>query len=42
MEYLPDIEIARRNGLRPILDIAADAGIDESLVECYGRYKAKL
>ena len=42
MEYLPDIEIARRNGLRPIHDIAADAGIDESLVECYGRYKAKL
>ena len=42
MEYLPDIEIARRNGLRPILDIAAGAGIDESLVECYGRYKAKL
>ena len=42
MEYLPDIEIARRNGLRPILDIAADAGIDDSLVECYGRYKAKL
>ena len=42
MEYLPDIEIARRNGLRPILDIAADAGIGESLVECYGRYKAKL
>ena len=42
MEYLPDIEIARRNGLRPILNIAADAGIDESLVECYGRYKAKL
>lgn len=42
MEYLPDIEIARRNGLRPILDIAADAGIDESFVECYGRYKAKL
>ena len=42
MEYLPDIEIARRNGLRPILDIAADAGIDESIVECYGRYKAKL
>ena len=42
MEYLPDIEIARRNGLKPILDIAADAGIDESLVECYGRYKAKL
>lgn len=42
MEYSPDIEIARRNGLRPILDIAADAGIDESLVECYGRYKAKL
>ncbi len=42
MEYLPDIEIARRNGLRPILDIAADAGIDESLVEFYGRYKAKL
>ncbi len=42
MEYLSDIEIARRNGLRPILDIAADAGIDESLVECYGRYKAKL
>ena len=27
---------------RPIRDIAADAGIDESLVECYGRYKAKL
>lgn len=42
MEYLPDIEIARRNGMKPILDIAAAAGIDEALVECYGRYKAKL
>ncbi len=40
--YKSDIEIAQSAKMRNILDIAKDAGIDESLVECYGKYKAKL
>ena len=37
-----DIEIARAATLRPIGEIAAAAGIDESLLEYYGPYKAKV
>lgn len=37
-----DIEIARETPLRPIKDIAAGLGIDEEMIEPYGRYIAKL
>ena len=37
-----DIEIAQATPLRPIAEIARMAGIDENLLEPYGRYKAKL
>jgi formate--tetrahydrofolate ligase len=40
--YKSDIEIAQSAVLRPIGEIAAEAGIDEKYVECYGKYKAKL
>ena len=38
----PDIEIAREIEMMPIVGIAKGLGIDESLVEQYGRYKAKI
>ena len=37
-----DIEIAQAAHLKPILDIAKGAGIDEQYVDPYGKYKAKL
>ncbi len=37
-----DIEIAQSTKMLPIQDVAARAGIDENLLEYYGRYKAKL
>ena len=42
MAFLSDIEIARQCRLRPITEIAADAGVDGEYLECYGRYKAKV
>ena len=39
---MTDIEIAQAAVLLPITEVAAKAGIDESFVECYGRYKAKI
>ncbi len=42
MAYLTDIEIAQACAMRPIGEIAKTAGIDESYVEPYGRYKAKV
>ncbi|MDO4810838.1 MAG: formate--tetrahydrofolate ligase [Eubacteriales bacterium] len=42
MSYLSDIEIARSHTMRPISQIAAQCGIDESYLELYGRYKAKI
>ena len=39
---LTDIEIAQTTPMKPITDIARTAGIDESLLEPYGKYKAKL
>ena len=39
---LTDIEIAQATPLRPIYEIARNAGIDEELLEPYGKYKAKL
>ncbi|MGH7501594.1 MAG: formate--tetrahydrofolate ligase [Longimicrobiales bacterium] len=37
-----DIEIAQTARLRPIVDIAARAGLGEDDLELYGRYKAKV
>jgi formate--tetrahydrofolate ligase len=39
---MTDIEIVRQCRMHPIADIAATAGIDESYLEQYGRYKAKI
>jgi formyltetrahydrofolate synthetase len=36
------LEIAQNAALRPIADIAADAGLEPDEVELYGRYKAKI
>ena len=42
MAYLTDIEIAQNTPLKPITEIAENAGIDLDYLEQYGRYKAKL
>ncbi|MBQ7580606.1 MAG: formate--tetrahydrofolate ligase [Clostridia bacterium] len=42
MSYLSDIEIASRCEMKPINEIAKNAGIDEKYVENYGKYKAKI
>ena len=42
MAYLSDIEIAQQCEMKPITEIAKNAGIDEKYIEQYGRYKAKL
>ena len=42
MAYLTDIEIAQQCEMKPITEIARNAGIDEKYIEQYGRYKAKL
>ena len=42
MAYLTDIEIAQQCKMKPITEIAENAGIDEKYIEQYGRYKAKL
>lgn len=39
---LSDIEIASQAKLLPIMAIAAQLGIQEDELECFGRYKAKL
>ena len=39
---MTDIEIAQQCRMHPIADIAATASIDESYLEQYGRYKAKI
>ena len=39
---LSDIEIAQSCEMKPILQIAQNAGIDEKYIEQYGKYKAKL
>jgi formate--tetrahydrofolate ligase len=36
------LEIAQNATLRPIMDVAADAGLEPDEVEPYGRYKAKV
>ena len=42
MEYLSDIEIAQACEMKPITEIASDAGVDEKYIEQYGKYKAKV
>jgi formate--tetrahydrofolate ligase len=37
-----DIEIAQEAQSRPIVDVAAEAGLLEDEIELYGRYKAKI
>ena len=39
---MSDLEIARSAAIRPIEDIADDAGIPRDALEFYGRYKAKI
>lgn len=39
---LTDIQIAQSTKLRPITEIAKQAGIDEKYLEMYGNYKAKV
>ncbi|HZJ57567.1 MAG TPA: formate--tetrahydrofolate ligase [Clostridia bacterium] len=39
---LTDIEIAQSTKLKPIAEIAGQAGIDEEYLEMYGNYKAKV
>ena len=40
--FMSDIEIAQRAQMLPIAQVAAKAGIDEDLLEPYGKYKAKV
>ena len=42
MDYLSDIEIAQQCEMKPITEIAKNAGIDEKYIEQYGKYKAKI
>ena len=39
---LSSLEIAQSAHLRPIVEVAADAGIEEDELELYGRHKAKV
>ena len=36
------LEIAQDHQMQPILDVARDVGLEESEIELYGRYKAKI
>jgi len=38
----PDLEIARRASLKPIVDIGGALGIPEEHLECHGHHKAKI
>ncbi len=42
MAFLSDIEIAQQCEMKPILEIAKNAKIDEKYLEPYGKYKAKV
>ena len=42
MAYLSDIEIAQQCKMKPITEIAENAGIDDKYIEQYGKYKAKV
>ena len=39
---LSSLEIAQAAVMRPIADVAAEAGIEPDELELYGRYKAKV
>ena len=39
---MSDLEIDRSNKLKPILQVAEEAGLLDGEVEPYGRYKAKV
>ena len=39
---MKDIEIAQQSEMLPIVDIAKKAGLDETEIEQYGQYKAKI
>ena len=39
---LSDIEIAQNAKIKPITEIAVQAGIDPDKLDLYGKYKAKL
>ena len=40
--YKSDIEIAQSVEMRPIVEIATTAGIEDQYLEQYGKYKAKI
>ncbi len=42
MEIKTDIQIAQETEMKPIQEIAAEAGIDPEYTELYGKYKAKI
>jgi formate--tetrahydrofolate ligase len=42
MEKMTDIEIAQKNQMEPIVQIAEKIGIGEDALELYGKYKAKI
>lgn len=42
MQYKTDIEIAQSCQLKPIMEIASIAHVDEKYIEQYGKYKAKV
>ena len=42
MEYKTDIEIAQSCQMKPIIEIAATAHVEEQYLEQYGKYKAKI
>ena len=42
MEFKSDIQIAQESVMTNISEIAASAGIDETYIELYGKYKAKI
>ena len=39
---MTDIEIANSCEKKNIIDVAKDLGLNEDLIECYGKYKAKV
>lgn len=40
--YIYLIKIAQAAVLRPIIDVARDAGVKEEEIDLYGKYKAKI
>ncbi|SEK19500.1 Formate-tetrahydrofolate ligase [Carnobacterium iners] len=42
MTFLTDIEIAKKNTMKPITEVAEKLGIQSDSLDMYGKYKAKL